>query len=84
MFDTNPHPGQCLEVCIISLILKAISFLKEKHRCGITRPRHPLCKTGRKTAKNLHEAFYILDKISHKSNFSPTEGGCSGKQLGKK
>ena len=30
---------------------------------------------GKKTAKNLHEAFYIVDKISHKSNFSPTEGG---------
>ena len=40
---------------------------------------------GKKTAKNLHEAFYIVDKISHKSNFSPTEeGGCSGRQLSEK
>lgn len=29
----------------------------------------------RKTAKNLHQAFGILEKICHKSNFSPTEGG---------
>lgn len=34
-----------------------------------------LVKGWKKTAKNLHQAFCILDKICHKSNFSPTEGG---------
>lgn len=43
-----------------------------------------LVQDWKKTAENLHEAFYILDKIFHKSNFSPTEEGCSGRQLREK
>lgn len=42
------------------------------------KAKAPLVQDWKKTTKNLHEAFYILDKISHKSNFSPTERGVWG------
>lgn len=86
MFHPNPPLGQCLEVCLISFILKALKKEKEKEKetqVWNNQAKASLVQDWKKTAKNLHEAFYILDKISHKSNFSPTEGGCSGRQLGK-
>lgn len=84
-FLQAPIIRQCSEVCIISHI-QSNFFLKKKRETQVwnIKAKTSLMQDWKKTAKNLHEAFYILDKISHKSNFSPTEGGCSGKQLKEK
>ena len=62
-----PTIGQCLEVCIISLILKAFKKKekKKKHRCRITRPRQHSCKTGRKPQRTCMRlsTFWIRSSI---------------------
>ena len=49
----------------MSLVFKAIFFFLKKRETQVwnKKAKAPLVQDWKKTAKNLHEAFYMLDKI---------------------
>lgn len=74
MFHPHPYHRTVLRGMHNVSHIKSLFFLREREVWN-KKAEAPLVQDWKKTAKNLHEAFYILDKISHKSNFSPPEGG---------